>query len=167
MKQKIPSPTIRQIADALEEITPKIHREAISYTRRQGDLFDRTYGLCDLMTTLAFRRLPQTSLQTTAFIGIDLPKRSVHSLMTHSSHTLGVIYGFGNEDEKDKALWFDYACAQYGYDEELLYRVVDKEILYFDLRKTYGGGIWQPGGCWLSQINLDDFQKIYQNDPSL
>lgn len=155
-----------QVADVtarLREIAPEVHQTTHRSTGRRGQLAKQTHGMCDLMTTLAIKKLRLQCVQTTTFIGIDIPRRTIADKATHASHTLGVVHGFTQDEDQHKAIIFDFACAQYGYNEEVLITVVDKEDVYHTLRRTYGGGIWQPGGCWLSQIDTDQFLALYQS----
>lgn len=142
--------------DRLHTLTPIIH-SAAHLGDPDASLFDRSYGNCDLMTKLAVEQLTALAYDVLIFVGINIPRQSIRSKTTHTSHTLGVCYNFRHHEDADLAIFFDYACAQYGHDMPLLAKVVPKELLYKELRDTYGGGIWQPGGSWLAQIDTSLF----------
>ncbi len=158
------TPAVQQVhhtVDTIFALSPLIHEQTSFYTKRRGNLFERTFGLCDLMTTLALDKLSDAPALKTAFVGIQIPKRTMHQRLTHTSHTIGLIYGFEHPQEREQVVWFDYACAQYGINQEVLCKVLDREQLYLDLRRTYGGGIWQPGGNWLAHIDLKLIHKLF------
>jgi hypothetical protein len=157
----MPLHSVIRTQELLQKMSDEIHAQTVRCTKRRGSIADRTHGMCDYMTTLALNKLESLPLHKTAFIGIQIPQHETRGQKTHASHTLGVLYGFAQEAERHLAIWFDYACAQYGYDTAQLIKVVPKEDLYMALRQTYGGGIWQPGGCWLGQIDLNTFHRLY------
>ena len=151
--------TIDHALGLLHEITADVHFAARRCSLSATTLFDRSYGLCELMTKVAMDQLPNNPFQKVVFVGIQIPARLIQNAKTYSSHTVGVLHRFPLPGENEKAIIFDYACAQYGIDRELHAVVLDKELLYEELRHTYGGGIWQPGGDWLAHLDVDLFIK--------
>ena len=119
----------------LHALTETIH-SASHLGDPEASLFDKSYGNCDLMTKIAVDQLTDVPFDVLIFVGINIPRKTIHDTQTHPSHTLGVCHNFAHKDDQDLALFFDYACAQYGYDEALLVKVVPKELLYKELRDT-------------------------------
>ena len=144
-----------QVVTILRDITPCVHSMALDLKGRTEPLDLFTHGMCDFYTAVAKRELLRRGIDTLHIVGINIPVRTVNGRSTHASHTIGIIHQFTRADVSSKAVWFDFSCAQYGFDQEVIIEVVEKEDVYQRLREVYGGGQWEPGGSYLSQLDID------------
>lgn len=149
--------TIDYALALLNQLQREVHRLVSKRGPIDNNRFSHSYGMCDLMTRLALDRLPSQPFEKIIFVGVQIPQRAIQTRQTYPSHTVGILHRFPLPGESDKAVLFDYACAQYGIESDLLLEVIEKELLYHQLRTLYGGGIWQPGGNWLNHLDPEHF----------
>jgi hypothetical protein len=154
------------VVNLLESLADEIHAEANRKSHKHGDLFHTSYGMCDLMTALALEHLQELSLEVITFVGLHLPIRNIKHTKTQPSHTIGVIYKFAGTRYRECVVWFDYACAQYGINQKVLVRQTNRNNFYRDLAAAYGGGIWIPGGSWLSQLDPHTVYRDHHAPPT-
>jgi|GEM_PF-4514324 len=160
LEPRMPSRHPDEVVSILRDITPCIHSQALDLKGKREPLDRFTHGMCDFYTAAARRELRKRGIDTLHVVGINIPVRTVNGRETHASHTIGIVHQFVGAEERTKAVWFDYSCAQYGFDQEAIIEIVEKEDVYQRLREVYGGGQWEPGGSYLSQLNLDPRAKV-------
>ncbi|HNT30004.1 MAG TPA: hypothetical protein PKL83_03575 [bacterium] len=153
-----------QVETYLYQLVPEIHMQVRRVRREAQSLSDLMHGMCDFTTAIACDKLSGIGWSCLHFVGIQIPVREVKGRTTHASHTIGIVHKFARPHEKDTVVWFDYACAQYGIDKTVLVERVEKEDLYHRLREVYRGGIWEPGGSWLTQLDIEQFCQQIESD---
>ena len=146
-----------QAQKKLKDLEDMVHLEVYKRTGRSGSLFDRTFGMCDFMTAWVLRHFEDRGCHAINFVGIKIPQKEIKGQKTYASHTIGVLYDFQKDDCES------IVCAQYDITQKSLIEVIKRENFYHRLRTVYGGGVWSPGGSWLSQLDIGEFGDYVGN----